>query len=487
MRLLSAAFVVVAVLALVILPLTTAALLLSAIAVVCAVLIQPPVGLYLLVFAVPFGSLRSLSFGGFSITATDLLVGLTGAAWLARGVAARRVRPAHAPLALPLVLVILAQMLSLFGALSLASAVKELIKWSEILVTYVVAASIFSESADSDLAGWSNQAPAGDSRTWRLSPVHAVVACILVAGLLEALLGLYQFVTRAGPEYFLIGRFLRSYGTFAQPNPYAGFLNLSLPLGYALLLAGDHSQRGTQRKDVAILVWLAIVGAALLTSLSRGAWLGFAVAFAVISALHSRRMAAAVVLGGGILAMLLILGSANLLPAALTGRFTSAADYFRVFDVRRVKVTDENFAVVERMAHWQAAVAMIEERPALGFGAGNYADAYPSVNLPGWKEPLGHAHNVLLNVTAETGLVGLAAYLAFLACALWTCWRGAQAAGLRVDNAGRAIALGVLGILCAKITHEMLDNLWVHAMGLQVAISLALVFHVERRPGDRLA
>ena len=382
-------------------------------------------------------------------------------------------------------LIILTQVLSLFGALSLASATKELIKWSEILVIYVVAASILSENYPSDHAIGLDAEPTPARITTRLTPTQSVVACILLAGLLEALLGIYQFVSRAGPESFLIGRFLRSYGTFAQPNPYAGFLNLSLPLGYALLLAGDHRQRSTQLKDALILAWLGCVGVALLTSLSRGAWLGFAVAFVVITVLHSRRTAAAAALSGALLSSILVLSSANLLPVAFTGRFTSAADYFRVFDVRQVKVTDENFAVVERMAHWQAAATMIEQRPVLGFGAGNYADAYPSVNLPGWKEPLGHAHNVLLNVTAETGLVGLVAYLAFLAVALWTCWRGAQAAGLHADNTGRAIALGVLGILCAKITHELLDNLWVHAMGLQIAISLALVFAVEHSADDR--
>jgi hypothetical protein len=36
------------------------------------------------------------------------------------------------------------------------------------------------------------------------------------------------------------------------------------------------------------------------------------------------------------------------------------------------------------------------------------------------------------------------------------------------------VALGVLGVLIAKISHEMLDNLWVHGMGVQVALLLAL-------------
>ncbi len=495
MRLVTVLLVIAFGLALAALPLTGAALIVAGGAVVLATLIRPQVSLYLLAFAVPFGSLRSLSLGGMSVTATDVLVALLAAAWLARGVVVRRIRFVHAPLILPIVLLLLAQALSLFDALSLSLAAKELLKWAEILAVYVVASSILSGDGDT-----------GGSAPPRL---RVIIALLMLATLAEAMLGAYQFVLRDGPAWFEIGRFLRAYGTFAQPNPYAGYLNLTLPLGYALFLAAWQGA-GSERRDaqaarrlalwrMALALWLAVVGAALLMSLSRGAWLGFAVAFVAISLLHSKRTAAATVGGGLLVAAVLFLSSANLLPAALTQRFTSVADYFRIFDVRGVEVTDANFAVVERMAHWQAAWGMINDRPWLGYGAGNYPAAYPHYSLAGWQEPLGHAHNVLLNVTAETGLIGLTAYLLFLSAALWTCWRAALSLVSRgravecdesvvaarptpsvpaVRDAAfmRAIALGVFGVLLAKITHEMLDNLWVHSMGVQVALLLAMVY-----------
>lgn len=278
---------------------------------------------------------------------------------------------------------------------------------------------------------------------------------------------------------------MRAYGTFAQPNPFAGYLNLTLPLGYALLVARVASA-GSCRRDLLtlrsglLLVWLAGVGGALLMSFSRGAWLGLAVGLVAITLLYSRRTALVMAGSGVLLAAVLILGSANLLPSALTQRFTSVSDYFRIFDVRGVKVTDANFAVVERMAHWQAAWGMIQDRLWFGYGAGNYPAAYARYSLAGWQEALGHAHNVLLNVTAETGVVGLSAYMFFLATALWTCWRAARAAAAH-DAVAHALALGVLGILAAKMTHEMLDNLWVHSMGVQIALLLAMVHPIARR------
>lgn len=459
-------------LALALLPLSDAALVVAAGAIVIAGLIRPEACLFLLAFAVPFGSVRSISLGGFTVTAVEILSALLAASWLGRGVLRRSITIPRASPALPVLLWILAQVLSLFDALSFSLAAKELIKWSEILVVYVIATDILA---------------AEPQRTPRI-----LLLCLLAAALAEALLGVYQFIARAGPEWFLIGRFLRAYGTFDQPNPYAGYLNHALPLGYALLLA-LLQRAGSLRNALkslpvpAVGGWLAIVGAALLMSLSRGAWLGLAVAVVAINMLWSRRSALAMLAGGGLLAALLILSSANLLPAALTGRFSTVSDYFRIFDARNVKVTDANFAIVERMAHWQAAWSMIHDRPWLGFGAGNYPAAYPTYSLAGWKEALGHAHNVPLNVWAETGIIGLAAYLAFLIAALWMCRRAAQAAAAAGDALGRALALGVLGVLLAHITHDMLDNLWVHSMGVQIALLLALAQSVsQKRRADPL-
>jgi O-antigen ligase len=141
-------------------------------------------------------------------------------------------------------------------------------------------------------------------------------------------------------------------------------------------------------------------------------------------------------------------------------------------DIRTVKVTDENFATVERVAHWWAGWRMWEDHPWTGIGIGNYATAYPNYNLAGWDDPLGHAHNFYINMGAEAGTLGFAAYLIFLAAAfLHTC-----RSLLRASSAWqRALALGILGILAARLIQDGLDNLWVHAMGIQVALLLGLL------------
>lgn len=431
------------------LPLTLAGLAVVGGIVVLATLVRPEMGLSLLVVAVPFGSVREISLGGMTVGATEALIGLTLAAWLARMVARREVAPTLPPLTLPLLLFLGAGLLSLPGALSLKYALKEIIKWAEVLGLYVFAANVL------------------DRRRTR-----TLVFVILLTGTAAALHGWYQFFTRSGPEGFvLFGRFMRAYGTFEQPNPYAGYLGLIAPLALSLAL-GSRQVGGRGLGEFLIYgSSFGVIIAAMAMSWSRGAWIGFAAAVAVVSAARSRRAAAAFAALVALGALILILSSFQLLPEALTQRFTDLAPYVRLFDVRGVQVTDANFAIVERMAHWQAGWRMWTEHPWRGVGIGNYEPIYPAYYIPPWKEPLGHAHNYYLNVAAETGLIGLLAYLVLWGAALWQTIQAIR----RTSGRERAVAIGVLGVLVHLNVHNFVDNLFVHNIYAHIAILLALL------------
>ena len=464
-------------LALATLPLTLAGLSVAGGIVVVATLVRPEIGLYLLVVAVPFGSVREIDVGGMTVGAAEALIGLALAAWLARMVAQREVAPTLPPLTLPLLIFLGAALLSLPGALSLKYSLKEIIKWTEVLGLYVFAANVL------------------DRRR-----AQTVISAMLLTGAATALHGWYQFFTRSGPEGFLLfDRFMRAYGTFEQPNPYAGYLGLVAPLALSLALGGwkalgplAQGQRvgklegpwsfGPRTKGWKVsgrglgefLIYggaFGIMAVAMAMSWSRGAWIGFAAAVATMSLVRSRRAAAAfaalVVIG----ALILIMGSFQLLPEVLMQRLTDFLPYLRPFDVRSVKVTAANFAVVERMAHWQAGWQMWTEHPWCGVGMGNYEPIYSAYYIPPWKEPLGHAHNYYLNIAAETGLIGLLAYLVLWGAAFWQAVRAIQ----RTSGWEKAVVVGVLGVLAHLSVHNFFDNLFVHNMYAHIAVLLALL------------
>ena len=123
---------------------------------------------------------------------------------------------------------------------------------------------------------------------------------------------------------------------------------------------------------------------------------------------------------------------------------------------------------------------MWESSPWLGVGAGNYAAAYPAVRLPRWEDALGHAHNIYLNVLGETGLLGLAAYLALWIGVMVWVWQRAHLSGAPAQGRWQAaVAVGVLGMVVHLSVHNLVDNLFVRGIVVYVGLWLALI-HVDR-------
>lgn len=458
--------------ALVRLPLELAAGLIAGGGFTTLALVRPVWVLVVLPLAVPFGSIADVRVGPAQVGGTEVLVGLFFAVWLARGVARRELRLEVPPLLLPLGLWLGVQALSVLGSLSLGSSLKELIKWGEVAALYVVAA-----------------------QELRRRDIVLVVAVLLLAGALAGAHGLLQALLRTGPPGFLFplaGRlWLRAYGTFLQPNPYAGYLGVTLPLasGIAAVLLGlgggtthlavDQNAAALVRRG-AILAYTAVTGGLMILglffSLSRGGWIGAGVAMVAVGILLSRRALLTSLVGGTAGVLFLAFGGAERLPAALRERATDFLPYLGLVDIRRVEITDANFAVIERLAHWWAAARMFSDRPWLGVGTGNYAAIYPAYALPRWPDPLGHAHNFYLNVAAETGLVGLTAYLAFWFVAFVLTWQAVR----RTAGLWRGIAVGCLGAFIHLATHNVFDNLYVHGIYLQIALLLAIITVLAR-------
>ena len=92
---------------------------------------------------------------------------------------------------------------------------------------------------------------------------------------------------------------------------------------------------------------------------------------------------------------------------------------------------------------------------------------------------MGHAHNLYLNIAAETGLLGLGAYLVLVLAIVYV---GRRALRNRGDRAVRALAVGILGSLAAYSIHNLFDMLFVQGMGVLLGLLLALLEHAARRP-----
>ncbi|MFN8475590.1 MAG: O-antigen ligase family protein [Anaerolineae bacterium] len=476
-------------LAVVVLSPQNAVVLLLALAGGVVVLLRPGWALLALPLAVPFGELRTLSLGGLTVGGGEIILAAVVVSLVARGLARQRLVIPRAPLLVPLLIFLGALLVSVPGALSLPAAVKELAKWLEFALTYLAVLIVADEAT-----------PRG-----RMAFVAAMSASLLLAGTLEAAAGIVQSVQRLGPPSYAIlgGALWRAFGEFGQPNPFGGFMNMALlpalsglvgiALGAGLTRRGwwpsaENGYRPSAVVAILLLLVAGVVGLGLILSWSRGAWLGAVAGVAAIvvawivlilarppaeRASEARRRAVAALWVLVALGLLLVFaGAANVIPSSVTDRLATVADYSGGLDVLNVEVNDDNFAVVERAAHWYAAANMWADHFWTGVGIGNYAVAYPQYNVPRWTDPLGHAHNYYLNIGAEAGFIGLLAYLVLIFAVLW---RGIRVAADYPDWLTRTLAVGIIGVLVAVGVHNIFDNLYVHAMGVYIAILVSLV------------
>jgi O-antigen ligase len=440
----------------------------------------PVLGVYALILSVPVQKLVTL--GG--LTVTQILIGVVLLVWWA-GIMVRRSPIVVPPLAWGLILYLLAMAVSLLEAKSLGDGIAEMYRWVVVLAAYLLAVNLV--------------------RTRR--EIAALVASFLVAAGGEAALGLAQTALGLGPESFVVAdAATRSYGTIGMPNSYGGYLNLTLPLVVALAAwavfsliprlgrvqaaaaaardtAGEAAAQTAPREawrhaglTMTLLGAAALIGVGVVTSFSRGAWLGLVVGLtAMILALGRRGLAALAALSaGGVVAVLLSLYGA--LPAVLVERLGSISEQFRVFDVRGVVPTPETWAQIERLAHWQTAMNMAQSSPLFGVGVGNFNARFNDFYLPGWRYSQGHAHNYYLHTWGETGIAGLSAYLLLLVIAL----AGGLWAVRRVRGVDQALVVGALGVLVTFMTHNIFENLHVLNLGIHWAAVLALFVAVPR-------
>jgi putative inorganic carbon (HCO3(-)) transporter len=422
------------------------------------ILLHPTIGLLLLVPVIPFSPLVSVQVGGFSVGGMEALLALILAAWALRMASQGQMILPTAPLVVPWLLWLAACLLSWTQALSLGAALSETVKWVEMLALYLFVVAVVGQRH-----------------------IPWLLTAFLVAALAQAALGVYQSFMRVGPEGFLIfeGQMLRAYGTFRQPNPYAGYLGLTLPMAYSICLWGIGNVIAwvrTPRLGQILGFGLAIaslggIAVAMYASQSRGAWLSAVMAILITSFARSKR--AAVIFGFLLSALLIVvaLGAADLLPTSVVQRFAEIIPTLQVPNIATAEVTDANFPMIERLAHWQAALNMWRDHLWLGVGLGNYPVIYPLYAIGRWRDALGHAHNFYLNVAAETGLVGLLLYGALWFSIFWFSWRAIR----MTQGLQRAVAVGILGTLVALSVHNFVDNLFVQGMYLHVVIILGIL------------
>jgi O-antigen ligase len=267
----------------------------------------------------------------------------------------------------------------------------------------------------------------------------AIFWAYLLSGALASAAAIGMVAARAPAAQYAI-QHGRATGTFILPGELAGYLIVLLPIAYALGCIA-------RQRALKLLGWitLAVGLVALALTFSRAGWMGFAGAFAFLLATRVRNglgAAAAVIIGGMIAVVLLFNAHHN-----------PSEDY-------------------TRLSIWQTAVGIIDRFPLTGVGPFNFSRLYALLRSPDGDPTAFHAHSLYLTFLAEFGIVGLTAVG-------WTMWRFGSELQRRLATApagsaflALSVAAGLVGVAVQGLIDTVsvvIFGLWMPVMGLALA------------------
>ena len=172
---------------------------------------------------------------------------------------------------------------------------------------------------------------------------------------------------------------------------------------------------------------VAVIGLALVLTLTRSAWIGIIVATLTLAFLRDRRLL--------LLAPILALVAVMVLPRGVEQRLGS----FLTPDT----------SGMDRLYMLESGVQMVANHPWLGVGLNMVAEVYPIYRLP--EAPLRknpHLHNNIAQIAAERGLPCLLAWLSLITIAFVASARAFENA--RDDPRARSLAAGAMGVMIAS-------------------------------------
>jgi O-antigen ligase len=284
--------------------------------------------------------------------------------------------------------------------------------------------------------------------------IRAVIGCVCAVGTFICADGLIR-AAPLQPHYGASVVDNRATGVFVQPNELGAFAAVIVILSVGLMLSARRGDvlRGDVLPGLAG-VSLVVSAGALVITLSRSAWLGLVLGLVVVVVLAPsarRPVTAALTVTAATITSVLLIPSSSPLLSIVADRAASFVDGQRnPYDFRP--------------QIWLEALRQIAAHPWLGTGPGGYsvvAGRNPSRVAAVLPE---HAHNLILTVAAEQGMVGVLAIgltvgVAVVAVARYTGRQDVPAIrSPRAPVGDRELLASLAGALAVALGQGLLDH-----------------------------
>jgi O-antigen ligase len=263
--------------------------------------------------------------------------------------------------------------------------------------------------------------------------LYLLLNSLVLTTIFLGLYGFYQYIFGAPMDEAWLDKDFSStatrvYSFFGNPNVYGEYLVMVLPIIFSLFYTSD--------KWIYKIIYLGVFafgGANVLMTLSRGSMLSLAIAMVILVILAARDYLPALIVLG--------LAGSSLLPESIIRRILSI---FAGGD------TSTNF----RWSIYQASFNMLEDYRITGTGLGQFKELYKIYSLHAAKSY--HAHNTLLMIYIEMGILGLISFIAMMTA--WT--RDIMTTIKYKKNDLSVISISIFAGLIGCTIQGMVDHIW---------------------------
>lgn len=263
-----------------------------------------------------------------------------------------------------------------------------------------------------------------------------IVDALLIAGLLVAVIGLWQYVN--GDAIITAeGGSRRLASVYGSPNNVALILGRCIPFALAFGLINVD-----WRRRLFYLCALLPMGIALLLTQSVGGlFIGVPISVAFVCIVTLRRRARFILIG---IFVIVIIG---FFVSLQSQRFSRMLDFSSGTNFYRVRA-------------WLSAINIIQDHPITGLGLDQFLYEFRGrYILPdAWQEPnLSHPHNIVLDFWVRLGISGVITLIA-LQAVFWKRMLLLYHSLRQHDLLACSLVVGAIGSMINLIAHGMIDN-----------------------------
>jgi len=283
--------------------------------------------------------------------------------------------------------------------------------------------------------------------------IKRLAGFLTASGFLIAIFAVIQDLTSKSEIYWLVPVLGPSliFGPYVNHNHYAGLMEMLAPFPLVLSMMEEL----TPPKRVLLAFAGVFMAGTIFLSLSRGGMTAFGFEVLLLAAVlwwkNASRRSVAILVAVCLLILMFLLWLGG---KRLVERFVS------------FKTDDASYHTRIQIA--RDSIPMIKARPLTGWGLGTFTTVYPKYRTFYAEIYVNAAHNDYVQVLTETGALGFAAVLGFIAVVYVRAFRKLRGSGLDLTQAATLAAL--LGFT-AILVHGLVD------FNLQIPANAA-VFYV---------